>query len=301
MSHRIANPPVLAGPIEREKAGGQRSYVLELKDEDATRVFECTAADAGLVTTFSLDGENILADSRVGPMYGSTFWTSPQSDWEWPPPPAIGENPYSVSVEEDTNAIVLTSEKDPQLGVRVVKRFRADVANRSIELNYDIANVGTEARSFAPWEISRVLPGGITFYPKGDGEVGCGPKAPLPTLESDGITWFHHTPANVKGEHKLFADGQRGWLAHAAGRLLFVKAFDDTPLGNAAPGEAEIEIYATPEYVEVEAQGAYTEIGPGMTLSWQVRWFLTRLPDSIEVKAPNPELAAFVDRLLLDR
>jgi hypothetical protein len=294
-------PAGLASPITRVSRAGVETHVLAFGQGDKATRFECTADRGGLITTFSLGEDNILAGESVGPMHGSTFWTSPQSDWEWPPPPAIGEDPYAVSIDERTPAIVLTSGEEPRLGVRVVKRFSPDLAGQAVVLDYEIANIGHATRSFAPWEISRVYPGGITFFPTGDGEVIAGPKEALPITESGAVTWFEHTPANVTGEHKLFADGRRGWIAHVAGTLVFVKAFADIPLGSAAPGEAEIEIYATPKYVEVEQQGAYQAIAPGERLAWRVRWYLRRLPAAIEAKARNPRLVEIVDDLLETR
>ena len=67
---------------------------------------------------------------------------------------------------------------------------------------------------------------------------------------------------------KLFADGREGWLAHVDGDALLVKTFAVVPRAAQAPGEAQIEIYATPAhtYVEVEVQGAYETIAPGAAL-----------------------------------
>ena len=50
-------------------------------------VFAVDAAKAGRIVTFSLAGKNILtaAKSSQDNNWGSTFWPSPQSDWNWPP------------------------------------------------------------------------------------------------------------------------------------------------------------------------------------------------------------------------
>jgi hypothetical protein len=58
-----------------------------------------------------------------------------------------------------------------------------------------------------------------------------------------------------------------------------VKSFADTLPAQAAPGEAEIEIYANAghTYVEVENQGAYVSLAPGAATSWRVRWTLRKL------------------------
>jgi hypothetical protein len=54
------------------------------------------------------------------------------------------------------------------------------------------------------------------------------------------------------------------------------KRFQDIAQEEAAPGEAEIQVYidARKSFVEIEAQGPYTELQPGEKLDWTVRWYL---------------------------
>ena len=49
---------------------------------------------------------------------------------------------------------------------------------------------------------------------------------------------------------------------------------DDSPTG-----EAEIEIFAAPKYVEVENQGAEAVLAPGKALHWTVRWYARKLEE----------------------
>src|SRR5882757_3732250 len=54
----------------------------------------------GRITSFLVDGRNFLTDDKVDSLnWGSTFWPSPQSDWDWPPPAAIDNEPYTVTLE----------------------------------------------------------------------------------------------------------------------------------------------------------------------------------------------------------
>lgn len=57
---------------------------------------------------------------------------------------------------------------------------------------------------------------------------------------------------------------------------MMVKKFDDLAPGQPAPEEAEIQVYINmgSNYVELESQGAYSEIQPGASLEWTVRWYL---------------------------
>ncbi len=276
-------PTTPVQPIER-----QGRYVLELENLR----FECDPANGGRITAFEIDGANVLTDSQVNAEnFGSTFWTSPQTDWGWPPPPEVDRASYSPEVVDAT--IVLTGPTSPQLDVRIVKRFSAQRDRRGVVLRYLVENTGEEPRSLAPWEVSRVYPGGLTFFPTGEGNFGSGSFQPLAIQEQAGITWFAHDPDAIEAGQKLLADGRDGWIAHATAELLFIKVFPDAPAAQRAPGEGEIEIYANRSYVEVEQQGAYQQLAPGAQLSWTVSWYLRRLPEGLEPAVGSQALIDF--------
>lgn len=269
-----------------EKAG---KYLLGFENT----LFECDARTGGRVTAFSLDGANVLAGPAINPdNFGSTFWTSPQSDWGWPPPLEIDRAAYESQVVGET--LVLTSPRCPQLGVRVIKRFAADSLGRAIAIEYLIENVGPKPRSFAPWEVSRVFSGGTTLFPAGHERRVSENFRPLRTSETDGIVWHCHDVRLIEADEKLFADGAQGWVAHVAGDKLWIKTFADIAPEQQAPGEGEIEIYANRSYVEVEQQGAFSEIAPGARLSWAVRWYLRTIPPDIDSSVGSRALVALV-------
>src|SRR5207302_8793432 len=140
-------------------------------------------------------------------------------------------------------------------------------------LEYRVTNHGPVAFQSAPWEITRVHPKGLTFFPAGDGIY---PPSNLAVRADRAVVWFAYDAAAITDHQKLFADGREGWIAHLDGDALFVKVFEAVPRGAQAPGEAQIEIYANPAhtYVEVEQQGAYAAIAAGALLVWRVDWIV---------------------------
>jgi hypothetical protein len=249
--------------------------------------FEVDPLVGGRVTSFSLEGADVLTGSDVDPdSYGSTFWTSPQSDWGWPPPPELDRAPYSVIEHGET--ITLAGPPNDALGVRVTKQFSVDRVRGAVVLRYTIANEGKTPRRYSPWEVSRVHARGLTFFPSGQPAVG-----PLRVERVGNGTWFAHEPDGLDSTgQKAFAHAAQGFVAHAGRGLLYVKSFPEVPSELQAPGEAEIEVYANDRYVEVEVQGPYTVIAPGDCTTWSVRWYLRKLPPHIVPFAGNTELLA---------
>jgi hypothetical protein len=263
-------------------------YVLACRD----LTLEVDPAAGGRVTSFRCEERDALSGPEVDASnYGSTLWTSPQSDWGWPPPVEFDGRPYAVERSDD--AIALVGPTIASLGVALEKRFAVDRERGAFEITYAIRNASAVARRYAPWEVSRVPARGLTFFPTGGVEVG-----PLPVVRRDGITWYAHTPETLDDiGQKHSADGRGGYLAHAGHGLLFVKTFADLPPEMQAPGEGEVEVYGNDRYVEVEAQGPYASIDPGATLRWSLRWYLVPLASS-EARIGGAALMECVESIL---
>jgi hypothetical protein len=79
-----------------------------------------------------------------------------------------------------------------------------------------------------------------------------------------------------------------------------VKKFKDLSPAEVALGEGEIEIFSDYDspFSEMEQQGPYNELKPDATLWWEVKWILRKLPDGIEPKEGNEQIAGAVRSLL---
>lgn len=229
------------------------------------------ASRGGKIVSYKYDDKEVLSQTRMPNSFGSTFWTSPQSEWNWPPVPEYDSKPFDVQATDA--ALLLTGEKSKKFGYRVRKEFTTDVKKNAIIITYTIVNESDETRKVAPWEISRVPNGGILFFDAKEATPANNMKG-LPFEYEKKAAWYVLDEA--RDHRKINADG-KGWLAFYDNGLLFVKKFPDLKPSEPAPAEAEIQIYANPgkTFVEIEEQGAYTTLKPGEELSWTVCWYLT--------------------------
>lgn len=267
--------------------------------------FEVTPAVAGRITAARLGAMDVLSPSSVNPTnYGSTFWTSPQTDWSWPPVPEVDSAAYTATAGSNSCTMVGPKVASPAHAgvdqISITKTFTADFAKNAVLVDYVIKNESTTAKRIAPWEITRVAGGGLTFYASDATPTKSNDFPITPTTTGAGAYWFKHS-ASV-GQTKLFSDG-KGWIAHVTPQnVILIKAFTDVPAGSAAPGEAEIEIYSAPttdgSYVEVENQGRIEDIAPGASTKWTVRWYVRALPSTIMATPGNADLVAFVTQTI---
>ena len=243
----------------------------------------------GRIVSLKYDGKEVISQSKAPESFGSTFWTSPQNVWNWPPVPEIDKYPYEIT-EDGPQQLTITSQVAPKLGMSVSKKFVADKKNGRIDVTYQIVNADNRPHEVAPWEVTRVPHGGLIFF-----------EAPLEGFTPAGLMAFENahgcawTKPDVKQENrKVNADG-KGWLAFLNDGLLLLKTFDDLKDGQPAPGEAEIQVYINrgKSYIELESQGAYVTLKPGESLSWTVGWTLKECQD----KEPSKQLADKVKKL----
>lgn len=229
------------------------------------------AANGARITSLRYDTIEVLSQNPMPNMYGSTFWTSPQKEWNWPP---VREHDIMrYDVEKSKGKITMTSQLSKKIPLRIRKQFSVDKKEKCFVITYSITNEGTEERKVAPWEITRVPAEGTIFF-----------DAPLESIQPAGLMNFVEKDGmkcydidQSERQRKINADG-KGWLGYRNKGLLLMKRFQDLDASQPAPDEAEIQVYVHngKVYVELEEQGAYTSLKPGEHLDWTVKWYLSK-------------------------
>ena len=243
------------------------------------------------IMSLKYKNQEVISQQTAPESFGSTFWTSPQKEWNWPPVQEFDKGVYQV--EERDGRLIMTSEVSPRLKYRVRKEFATDKKDNAIVITYSIINESDETRQVAPWEITRVEnKGGVIFF--NAPLDGITPAGLMSFKAANGAVWFQPDEANEN--RKINADG-KGWYAYCNNGLLLLKKFDNLKPSQPAPGEAEIQVYVNrgKTFIELESQGAYTTLKPHEQLNWTVRWYL--LP--VEGQAlPSKELIKKVKGLV---
>ena len=262
-------------------------YTLQIGE----RTMVIDAAKGGKILSLKYGEREVISQLRWPEAFGSTFWTSPQKEWNWPPVPEYDKRPYTV--EQKDGVLTLTSEVSERMKYRIRKAFAVDERDGAFVITYTIINESDEVRRVAPWEITRVQnEGGLIFF---EAPVeGITPSGLMDFKDAFGAAWYQTDETN--GNRKVNADG-KGWLAYYNNGLLLVKQFDDLDASQPAPDEAEIQVYVNrgKAHIELESQGAYTTLQPKETVSWTVRWYLQ--PSDLPAE-PSEKLLKQVKKIL---
>lgn len=283
----------VSGGMFAQTVQGSADEGFVIKAGDVTMTI--SAKEGGKVMSYKYGDKEMLSQLRMQNQYGSTFWTSPQKEWNWPPVTEFDRGAYTAQDLADTpNQLVLTSQIARKLPFQIVKQYNPDPKGKYIRVAYTIINKGDTERKVAPWEISRVVADeeGLIFF---DAPVeSITPTGLIPFKGEAGASWYNfETGAQNR---KINADG-KGWLAYAANGLLMIKKFDDLTPSQPAPDEAEIQVYVNQgkTYIELESQGEYKTLAPGESLTWVVDWYLIPLK---EKAVPSGKLLELVRKTI---
>ena len=260
-----------------------------LKNGNMTMTID--AAKGAKILSLKCGDKEVISQMKWPETFGSTFWTSPQKEWYWPPVPEYDKKPYQV--EEADGGLKMTSEVSEKLKYRICKQFKVDEQDQSYVITYSIINESDETRKVAPWEITRVPnDASLIFFEAPADSIW--PAGLMSFKDAFGAAWYQ--PDEAAENRKVNADG-KGWLAYCGNGLLLVKRFEDLNASQPAPDEAEIQVYVNrgKTYIELESQGAYTTLKPKEQLSWTVRWYLQPYDGAAE---PSEALLQQVRKLL---
>lgn len=264
--------------------------LYQLKNGDLTMSIDINKG--GKILSLKHKDIETISQSRFPESFGSTFWTSPQKEWNWPPVPEYDKSPYTV-VEQSDKKLVIKSQVSERMKYQIGKTFTTDAKSGAYVVTYTIKNEADETRKVAPWEITRVTNAdGIIFF---DAPLeGITPAGLMNFTSANGAVWYKTDEAPQN--RKINADGH-GWLAYCNNGLLLIKQFEDLKAEAPAPDEAEIQVYVNrgKSYIELESQGAYTTLAPGQELSWTVRWYLVPVKDEAQ---PSVSLMKTVNNII---
>lgn len=251
----------------------------------------------GRVVGLSLDGFEFLAVEKRGNdqvnSFGSVLWSSPQSEWSWPPLLEHNAKPFSVGCDKDRTAIILTSEIEPKTGYQLVKSYSIGTKAETFTITYKIINHSDKEKWVAAIENTRVLPEGLVFFPKGDTEPSGGIFYPLQIEVLNDIVWHKFEPEKIRQDHhKVMMDGKEGWLAYLRNQYLFVQRFVDAPADTIPDTEREIEIFghSNRTFAELKHQSALHFLKPGESFEWEVEWQVKKLADEIDLQIGSQDL-----------
>lgn len=226
----------------------------------------------GRIASFTYKGRELLRTERDSAdlHWGSTGWTAPQQDWNWPPPATFDRGPFAIT-RQDEHSIVLESAVDPVTNLQMTKRIRLGREN-DIGVTYYVTNRGSEAVTVAAWENTRLPYGGRIEFAADSVRTAVAPFDLAPENDDRYVLHFddrHPRPA------KVFADINGEWVTyHHPNGLILRKTTAVRDYHQVPPTEAPLEIYLDRPggFTEFELIGEYKRIEFDEPSTLRTRW-----------------------------
>ena len=129
-------------------AAADDSDQFVLKSGDVTMTVDISKG--GKILSLKHKDAEVISQSRFPESFGSTFWTSPQKEWNWPPVQEYDKMPYTVAERTDSR-LSITSQVSERMKYRISKTFTTESKTGAIVVTYTIKNMADETRQVAPW------------------------------------------------------------------------------------------------------------------------------------------------------
>lgn len=256
------------------------------------------------ITHFSLLGEpNIFAelgDLAIDLIDGATYQLrGGHRLWVAPEVPEITYQPDDDPVTVSTAGPTATVVQGATTPVALEKTIQLTLTGGSVHVTHTVTNRGDASRDLAVWGITQLRPGGIAMMPLALAATdphGLQPNASIVIWPYVGIA---DSPFTL-GQRMVFIDTarttatkvgiamHRGWLAYFLNGWVFVKRSTHRTGGRYLDMGASGQVYAGPDFTELETLGEQQLINPGESISHTEVWQLHRVePDTPPAAVPG--------------
>ena len=96
------------------------------------------AGKGAKILSFKYGDKEVISQLQMFNAFGSTFWTSPQAEWNWPPVAEYDRLPYEVELGSDY--MEMKGQVSERFGYSISKKFSADPKHDALVVTYTITN-----------------------------------------------------------------------------------------------------------------------------------------------------------------
>lgn len=228
---------------------------------------------------------------------GDKVWPTEQSQFpmingfEWPPDPYFDGLPHQVEILD--KGIRMTSEVSPFCGAQLVRTITIHPEKTQIDIDQTMIKVRQGRHSelepipLTLWNVTQIHVPDLILFPVSetshlDGGVYIFPLDNR-TEKQLSVTKQTGSLKPSKAFHQKIGTDGENWLAALCGDTAIVERFQ--PVSGIRPdGNLTTEVYACPDYVELELLSPLHRLKVGESFSYPISWDLLKLP---ELAAPE--------------
>lgn len=210
---------------------------------------------------------------------GHRLWLSPESLPECYYP---DNDPVEYAMED--GAVDFTPPPQAENGVQLTLRVEMAPDSARVRITHRIQNISDAEKTFSPWCLTVLAPGGTEIVPQPDRDTGLLGNRVLAlwpyTSMADRRVFWGNRYITLKQEpecpqkFKFGLNGEKGWAAYLLGGELFVKRFPNRVGGSYPDGGCSFETFACADFLEMESLGELLPTAPGEERCHTEEWEL---------------------------
>lgn len=218
---------------------------------------------------------------------GYKNWPSPQSFWNWPPPPRLDWGVYQYTIEHqsaDSVVVFLESEIETVRAKGYQQSRRISVYKNStvVKVEQTLTNVNGTVRDLGIWDITQTIvqhenekdATNFSVYFATDKSILNDKKIDIQEVD-EGIFRYQDTRVN-KGDGKAYMNVSAGWCANVDERdeQAYYKLFEIHPEANHPDNNTNFQIYSAGNnsYIEIEVLSPLQKLAQGETMLYDEYW-----------------------------
>jgi hypothetical protein len=252
--------------------------------------------------------QNLLAeleDEQWDSPYGRYHLYGGHRLWAAPEDPAVSYFPEDdgCRVELLPDGVRLTREDEGGVHYERSIEIRLEADAPRVHLLHTLRNLGSSPLTAAPWAITVLPMGSRVRVPLATRPGVGGPLLPNRSLVfwpysnladqrfSFGLDSIHFTTDPALGPFKMGVYSTSAWAAAQTGNWLLVKHFTLRPLDTRLDFGANLEVYTTHTFLELETLGELRTMGEGESVEHEETWEV--IPGRLEDLDANGKLSTF--------
>ncbi len=215
---------------------------------------------------------------------GHRLWISP----EYLPDTYYPDNDR-VEYVAGTDSVTFIPPRQMYNNLQEKTAVTLDSGSSRVTIEHFITNCGDKDKTFAPWAISVMRPGGIEIVPQPDRDTGfLGNRVlalwPYTDMSDPRVYWGKRyitlkQDKNATIPFKFGISGEKQWALYILPDVAFIKRFCHNRDGVYPDFGVSYETYTNPHFLEMETLGELTATPPGQTILHVENWELvTGLP-----------------------
>ncbi|MCL2014242.1 MAG: alpha-amylase family glycosyl hydrolase [Oscillospiraceae bacterium] len=218
---------------------------------------------------------------------GHRLWISPEAEVKSYYP---DNDPVDYDIIPNGVRLNCAAQKGNDIQYTITMTLAPD--STEVTVSHEVKNVGGTTRSFAPWALSVMAPGGVGITPMPQTKTGLLANRVLAlwdysSMRDSRVFWGDKYITLAHDDKPPFKYGMLmadEWAAYLNSGQLFIKKFTTAPNGTYPDFGMSFESYTCAAFHEVESLGTLDEVKPGGSVIHTEHWELAEYTAPLDAK-----------------